>query len=74
MKEAEESKETEWDDPLLRRKVNPITSLSMGKIMGFIKKNFKTRSAHEDLSVTFLPSTHREICGQVLMDAWCDFE
>lgn len=55
--------------------MNPITSLSMGKIMGFIKKLLSQGSAQEDLSVAFLPSTHTEdIWTQVLMDTWCDFE
>lgn len=40
MKETEkESKETEWDDPIEKESESHYVII-MGKIMGFIKKNF----------------------------------
>ena len=39
----EESKDIYWDDSPLRRKMNPTMSFSMGKIMIFIGKKYKSR-------------------------------
>lgn len=40
---GEERKDIDWDDSPLRRKVNPTMSLSMGKIIIFIGKTYKSR-------------------------------